>query len=82
MRPSGICRRTLQQHPVHQSLISTPCCEFPSSTTGISFSDPAHEGASKGEIAYTTDNERELAWRRKKEKGERLLSDEEGEEQN
>jgi hypothetical protein len=42
----------------------------------------AHEGASRGEIAYTTDNERELAWRRKKEKGERLLSDEEGEEKN
>jgi hypothetical protein len=41
----------------------------------------AHEGASKGEIAYTTDNERELAWRRKK-KGERLLSDGEGEEKN
>jgi hypothetical protein len=40
----------------------------------------AHEGASRGEIAYTTDNERELAWRRKKEKGERLLSDEEREE--
>jgi hypothetical protein len=29
----------------------------------------------KSHIAYTTDNERELAWRRKKEKGERLLSD-------
>jgi hypothetical protein len=42
----------------------------------------AHEGASRGEIAYTTDNERELAWRRKKEKGERLLSDGEGEEKN
>jgi hypothetical protein len=42
----------------------------------------AHEGASKGEIAYTTDNEREFAWRRKKEKGERLLSDGEGEEKN
>jgi hypothetical protein len=40
----------------------------------------AHEGASRGEIAYTTDNERELAWRRRKEKGERLLSDGEGEE--
>jgi hypothetical protein len=42
----------------------------------------AHEGASKGEIACTTDNEMELACRRKKEKGERLLSDEEGEETN
>jgi hypothetical protein len=42
----------------------------------------AHEGASQGEIAYTTDNERELAWRRKKEKEERLLSDGEGEEKN
>jgi hypothetical protein len=41
-----------------------------------------HEGASRGEIAYITDNERELAWRRRKEKGERLLSDEEGEEKN
>jgi hypothetical protein len=28
----------------------------------------AHEGASKGDIAYTTDNEREVAWRRKKKK--------------
>jgi hypothetical protein len=27
-----------------------------------------HEGASRGEIAYTTDHERELAWRRKKKK--------------
>jgi hypothetical protein len=44
--------------------------------------ESAHEGASRGEIAYTTDNERELAWRRKKEKGERLLSDEEGEQKN
>jgi hypothetical protein len=42
----------------------------------------AHEGASRGEIAYTTDNERELACRREKGKGERLLSDEEGEEKN
>jgi hypothetical protein len=42
----------------------------------------AHEGASRGEIAYTTDNKRELACRRKKEKGERLLSDGEGEEKN
>jgi hypothetical protein len=36
----------------------------------------AHEGASRGEIAYTTDNERELAWRRRKQKGQRLLSEE------
>jgi hypothetical protein len=42
----------------------------------------AHEGASRGEIAYTTDNERELACRRRKEKGGRLLSDEEGEAKN
>jgi hypothetical protein len=27
-----------------------------------------HEGACRGEIAHTTDNERELAWRRKKKK--------------
>jgi hypothetical protein len=31
---------------------------------------------------YITDNEREFAWSRKKEKGERLLSDGEGEEKN
>jgi hypothetical protein len=41
-----------------------------------------HEGASRGEIAYTTDNERALTWRRRKEKGERLLSDGEGEVKN